>query len=78
MLRTYLEKNGRPAAFYTDRASLFVNTPKNSAGEDPKTLPPTQIGRALEELGIESITAYSPQAKGRVERSFGTAEANRR
>ena len=67
-------KNGRPAAFYTDRASLFVNTPKNSAGEDPKTLPPTQIGRALEELGIASITAYSPQAKGRVERSFGTAQ----
>ncbi len=64
----------RPAAFYTDRASLFVNTPKNSAGEDPKDLPPTQIGRALEELGIESIRAYSPQAKGRVERSFGTAQ----
>ena len=74
LLQTYLEKNGRPAAFYTDRASLFVNTPKNSAGEDPKTLPPTQIGRALQELGIESITAYSPQAKGRVERSFGTAQ----
>ena len=74
LLQTYLEKNGRPAAFYTDRAGLFVNTPKNSAGEDPKTLPPTQIGRALQELGIESITAYSPQAKGRVERSFGTAQ----
>lgn len=74
LLKTYLEQNGRPVAFYTDRASLFVNTPKNSAGEDPKDLPPTQIGRALEELGIESITAYSPQAKGRVERSFGTAQ----
>ena len=37
-------------------------------------MPPTQIGRALQELGIESITAYSPQAKGRVERSFGTAQ----
>ena len=74
LLKTYLEQNGRPVAFYTDRASLFVNTPKNSAGEDPKLLPPTQIGRALQELGIESITAYSPQAKGRVERSFGTAQ----
>ncbi len=74
LLQTYLERNGRPAAFYTDRAGLFVNTPKNSAGEDPKTLPSTQIGRALEELGIDSITAYSPQAKGRVERSFGTAQ----
>ena len=74
LLQTYLEQNGRPVAFYTDCASLFVNTPKNSAGEDPKDLPPTQIGRALEELGIESIRAYSPQAKGRVERSFGTAQ----
>ena len=74
LLKTYLEKNGRPVAFYTDRAGLFVNRPKNSAGEDPKTLPLTQIGRALEELGIDSIRAYSPQAKGRVERSFGTAQ----
>ena len=70
LLRSYLEQNGRPVAVYTDRAGMFVNTPKNSAGEDPKTLPPTQIGRALQELGIEPITAYSPQAKGRVERSF--------
>ena len=74
LLRSYLEKNGRPVAVYTDRAGMFVNTPKNSAGEDPKTLPPTQIGRALQELGIEPITAYSPQAKGRVERSFSTAQ----
>ena len=58
LLRTYVEKNGRPLAVYSDRASLFVNTPKNSVGEDPKTLPPTQIGRALQELEIESITAY--------------------
>ena len=43
-------------------------------GRCSKDLPPTQIGRALEELGIESIRAYSPQAKGRVERSFGTAQ----
>ena len=35
LLKTYLEQNGRPVAFYTDRASLFVNTPKNSAGENP-------------------------------------------
>jgi hypothetical protein len=37
-------------------------------------LPPTQIGRALEELGVELIRAYSPEAKGRVERSFQTAQ----
>ena len=36
LLRTHVEKNGRPLAVYSDRASLFVNTPKNSAGEDPK------------------------------------------
>ncbi len=41
LLKRYLEKNGRPAAFYTDRAGLFVNTPKNSVDEDPKALPPT-------------------------------------
>ena len=60
-----VEQNGRPA-FYTDRASLFVNTPKNSAGEDPKLLPPTQIGPL--QLDIE-ITAYSPQAKRRAQLS---------
>ena len=43
LLKTYVEKNGRPAAFYTDRASLFVNTPKNSAGEGPQ-LPAQQGG----------------------------------
>ncbi len=37
-------------------------------------MPPTQIGRALKELGITWIPAYSPQAKGRVERAFGTAQ----
>ena len=67
LLRSYLEQN-----LHRPRRDV-LNTPKNSAGEDPKTLPPTQIGRALQELGIEPITAYSPQAKGRVERSFSTA-----
>ena len=62
------EQNGRPVAFYTDRASLFVNTPKNSAGEDPKLLPPTDRGAG------HRIDHDSPQAKGRVERSFGTAQ----
>lgn len=80
LLWTYLERNGRPAAFYTDKASLFQTAPKvaRDIKELPRNerdpLPPTQIGRALRELGIVWIAAYSPQAKGRVERSFQTAQ----
>ena len=74
LLRSYLERHGRPLAFYTDKAALFANTPKSKDGAIPRVgeMPPTQIGRALQELGIEWIPAHSPQAKGRVERSFGT------
>ena len=80
LLRKYLDRNGRPVAFYTDKASLFRNTPKVKRNErdlprdEREPLPPTQIGRALQELGITWIAAHSPQAKGRVERSFGTAQ----
>lgn len=73
LLRQYLEKWGRPLAFYTDQARLFTNAPGwrvDLKGEPP----PTQIGRALQELGIEWIGAHSPQAKGRQERFFGTAQ----
>ena len=72
--------NGRPLAFYTDKASLFRTAPKmprdqkELARDEREPLPPTQIGRALRELGIVWIAAHSPQAKGRVERSFGTAQ----
>src|SRR5947199_9048326 len=80
LLWSYLERHGRPVAFSTDKASLFQTAPK--IARDVKTLPrdereplpPTQIGRALRELGILWIAAHSPQAKGRVERSFGTAQ----
>ncbi len=66
-------------AFYTDKASLFRTTEKRKRDEpgvekDPVEMPPTQIGRALRELGITWIAAHSPQAKGRVERNFGTAQ----
>jgi hypothetical protein len=78
LLASYLEQNGRPLSFYTDKATLFANTPKTKrgelAGKDRVQLPPTQIGRALKELDIEWIAAHSPQAKGRVERGFGTAQ----
>lgn len=78
VLQSYLERNGRPLSFYTDKATLFANLPKTKrgelAGKDRVELPPTQIGRALKELNIEWIAAHSPQAKGRIERSFDTAQ----
>ena len=80
LLWSYVERHGRPLSFYTDKASLFQTTPKT--GRDRKALPPverdplppTQIGRALQELDVVWIAAHSPQAKGRVERSFQTAQ----
>jgi len=79
LLWRYLEKFGRPITFYTDKASLFQTTEKRRRDEpgvvkDAVDMPPTQIGRALQELGIAWIAAHSPQAKGRVERNFGTAQ----
>src|SRR5450432_1638086 len=79
LLKSYLEKFGRPIAFYTDKASLFQTAEKHKRDEpgvekDAVEMPPTQIGRALRELGITWIAAHSPQAKGRVERNFKTAQ----
>lgn len=74
VLERYLRKWGRMYSVYTDKASLFHTTPKRSLdGETPEP-PPTQIGRALNELGSVALTAHSPQAKGRIERFFGTAQ----
>jgi hypothetical protein len=78
-LWSYMERYGRPLAFYTDKASLFRNNERRRRDEpgvdqDPMEMPPTQIGRALRELDITWIGAHSPQAKGRVERSFDTAQ----
>src|SRR5580700_10608746 len=71
----YLERWGRPVAFYTDKNSLFtVNRPPVEAADEVVKEDLTQIGRALRELGIGWIAAHSPQAKGRVERNFGTAQ----
>jgi transposase len=79
LLKSYLEKFGRPLAFYTDKGSIFRTAEKRRRDEpgvdkDPAEMPPTQIGRALQELGIAWIAAHSPQAKGRVERNFETAQ----
>jgi len=79
LVESYLERYGRPLAFYTDKAGMFqvaVKTKRQEQreGKDRPEMPPTQIARALRELGIVWIPAHSPQAKGRVERQFLTAQ----
>src|SRR2546425_1047658 len=75
LLGTYLERGGRPVDFYTDKHSMFtVNRPARHAEDEAWEEELTQIGRALRELGIGWIPAHSPQAKGRIERFFGTAQ----
>jgi hypothetical protein len=79
LLWAYVERFGRPLAFYTDKAGMFqvaVKTKRQEQreGRDRAEMPPTQIERALRELGIVWIAAHSPQAKGRVERQFLTAQ----
>ena len=73
-LRGYIEQHGRPVAVYTDKASLFQITPRAIHHRDAPEQQLSQIGRALKELNIEWIAAHSPQAKGRIERSFQTAQ----
>src|SRR5262249_771875 len=70
LLWRWLQAYGRPVALYTDRHSIFEPHDKGQALAEAET----QFGRALRELDIELIRARSPQAKGRVERSFGTAQ----
>ena len=74
VLWQYAEGNGRMVDVYTDRAGIFMVAPraKESAQQRQEADRLTQFGRGLRELGIGWIPAYSPQAKGRVERSFGT------
>ena len=69
-LRKVIEEQGVFCALYSDRASHFFLTPKVGEPVDHARL--TQVGRALRQLGIQMIPAYSPQARGRSERGFGT------
>jgi hypothetical protein len=69
-IREVIETEGLFCALYSDRGSHFFYTPK--AGEPVDKSRVTQLGRALKELGVQMIPAYSPQARGRSERSFGT------
>ena len=69
-LREVMERKGLFCALYSDRGSHFWLTPKVGGKVDSHRL--TQVGRALRELGVQMIPAYSPQARGHSERSFGT------
>ena len=71
-LREVVAAHGLFCSFYTDRGSHYFHTPK--AGERVSKTALTQVGRALEQLGIEHIAAYSPQARGRSERVFRTLQ----
>jgi hypothetical protein len=74
-LRACLEvfsAQGVPASLYTDRGSHYFHTPEAGGKVDKVHL--TQVGRALDHLGVEHIPAYSPEARGRSERMFGTLQ----
>src|SRR5436305_107282 len=68
--RTYLERHGKPVAFYTDKHSAFRNNTASANGDGM-----THLGRALDRLNIDLICANSPQAKDRVERANATLQA---
>ena len=65
-------ERGLFCSLYTDRGSHYWHTPEAGGGVDRDN--PTQVGRALGQLGIEPIAAYSPEARGRSERMFGTLQ----
>ena len=72
-VRETIESHGLFASLYTDRGSHYWLTPE--AGGKVDMTQPTQFGRAMGQLGIQMIAAYSPEARGRSERAFGTHQA---
>src|SRR6202034_1472855 len=70
-LKEVFSEHGLPMSLYTDRGAHYFRTTK--AGEIDRSHP-TQVGRALAQLGVEHIGAFSPQARGRSERAFGTLQ----
>ena len=79
IVRQIIFNHGIPLSFYCDRHTIFISPKDNKLSiEDQlkgKTVNLTQFGRAMEELGINIIKAYSPQAKGRIERLWGTLQS---
>ena len=71
-LREVIRERGLFCSLYADRASHYWHTPEAGGKVDRDN--PTQVGRALQRLGIELIPAYSPEARGRSERMFGTLQ----
>ena len=71
-LEETIQKHGIFCSFYTDRGSHYFYTPEAEGKVDKHRL--TQVGRALKQLNIKHIPAYSPQARGRSERMFGTLQ----
>ena len=69
-LREVITRKGVFCALYSDRGSHFFYTPQAGGKVDKSR--PTQVGRAMQDLGIQTIAAYSPEARGRSERNFGT------
>ena len=69
-LRAVIERKGLFCSLYSDRGAHFWFTPKSGGKVDYER--PTQVGRAMKELGVHMIPSYSPQARGRSERSFST------
>lgn len=68
----YTQGYGLPLSIYLDRHTTYKSPKKEISGDDKESL--SQFERAMEELGVEVIHAYSPQAKGRIERLFGTLQ----
>lgn len=71
-LKETIDKKGLFCSFYTDRGIHYWFTPEEGGKVDKSR--PTEVGRALQQLGIRHIAAYSPQARGRSERMFGTLQ----
>ena len=71
-LAEVIEEHGLFCSLYADRGSHYWHTPEAGGKVDKDN--PTQVGRALKQLGIELIAAYSPEARGRSERMFGTLQ----
>src|SRR6201988_5324918 len=69
-LRAVIERKGLFCTLYSDRGAHFWLTPKSGGKVDYER--PTQVGRAMKELGVQMIPSYSPQARGRSERNFST------
>ena len=73
--KRYVRKNGIPQSVYADRHSTYQSWRETRIKEELEGKEPqSEFGRALEELGVRLIAAYSPQAKGRIERLFGTLQ----